>query len=241
MSKTILVTGGSRGIGKDIAISLARDGYNVVLNYNKSESEAKKIKEDLQKENINIEIFKADVSKSKEVEKLIEFVIKKFGKVDILINNAGISKFGLLQDMTEEDFDNVLNVNLKSMFLLSKNILPFMIKKKEGLIINIASIWGEIGASCESIYSASKAGVIGFTKALAKEVGPSNIRVNAISPGFINTDMNKNISKEAVEDIKQEIPLGRIGEAIDITRCVKWLIEDNYTTGQIVSINGGWN
>lgn len=157
MKKTVIVTGASRGIGNNIAFTLAKEGYNVVLNYNKSFIEAKKTQEELKKENINIEIFKADVSKSDEVQKLIQFTIEKFGTIDVLINNAGISRWGLITDMTEEDYDNVMNVNLKSIFLMCKTVLPYMINKKEGLIINMASIWGEIGASCETIYSASKA------------------------------------------------------------------------------------
>lgn len=240
MKKTILVTGGSRGIGKAIVEELAKQGHNVILNYNKSEESAKEIQKNLQSLNCAVEIFKADVSKSNEVDKLIEFVISKFENIDILINNAGISKWGLFTDLDESEWEEIINTNLKSVFLTSKKALKYMISNKEGLIINMSSIWGQIGASCEVAYSASKAGVIGFTKALAKEVALSNIRVNAIAPGYIQTDMNK-FSKEEIEDIKNEIPLNKLGKPNDIVRCIKWLMEDEYTTGQVIGINGGWN
>ena len=157
-----------------------------------------------------------------------------------LINNAGISQSKLFTDLTDEDWNNIINSNLNSAFFCSREAAKNMIHNKSGLIINISSIWGITGASCEVAYSTSKAALNGFTKALAKELGPSNIRVNAIAPGIINTDMNNYLSNEELESIKEEIPLERIGETIDISKCVEWLIEDNYTTGQIISINGGW-
>ena len=240
VNKVIVVTGGSRGIGAEIVKKLARDNYRVILNYNKSKNEAKKVKEDLQKNNINIEIFKADVSKREEVKGLIDFAINKFGKIDVLINNAGISQAKLFTDLTDEDWNNMIQTNLTSAFYCTQEAIKNMISRKEGLIINISSIWGVTGSSCEVHYSVAKAGIDGMTKALAKEVGPSNIRVNSIAPGIIDTDMNKAYTDEEIKDIIEDIPLNKIGKKVDIARCVEWLIEDEYTTGQVISINGGW-
>ena len=236
VNKVVVVTGSSRGIGANIVKTLAKKGYRVILNYNKSENYAQNV----QKELINVDIFKADVSKKAEAVSLINFAIEKYGKIDVLINNAGISQSKLFTDLTDEDWNNIINSNLNSAFFCSREAAKNMIHNKSGLIINISSIWGITGASCEVAYSTSKAALNGFTKALAKELGPSNIRVNAIAPGIINTDMNNYLSNEELENIKEEIPLERIGETIDISKCVEWLIEDNYTTGQIISINGGW-
>ena len=241
MSKTIIITGGSRGIGAAIATVLAAQGYNIVLNYNKSEEIAKKMQKEFISKGYNVEIYKADVSKKEEVKKLVEFTIEKFGKIDVLVNNAGISQTKLFTEITEPEWNTMLNVNLNSVFYMSQGVLPYMLKEKEGLIINISSIWGMIGASCEAHYSVSKAGVDAMTKSLAKELGPSNIRVNSIAPGIIDTDMNKYLTEEELKEIKDQIPLGKIGSPIEIAKCVKWLIEDTYTTGQIISINGGWN
>ena len=236
VNKVVVVTGASRGIGAEIVKLLAQSGYNVVLNYNKSESYAQDVKNMLN----NVDIFKADVSKKEEANALIEFAINKYGKIDVLINNAGISQSKLFTEITDEEWNNVINSNLNSAFFCSREAVKKMLHNKKGLIINISSIWGITGASCEVAYSTSKAALNGFTKALAKELGPSNIRVNAIAPGIINTEMNSFLSNDELENIKKEIPLERIGEAIDVAKCVKWLIEDNYTTGQIISINGGW-
>lgn len=241
MKKTIIVTGASRGIGAAIVKMLAKEDYNIVLNYNKSEEIAKKIQEEFTKQGKNVEIFKADVSKREEVKKLIEFTINKFKKIDVLINNAGISQTRLFTDITDEDWNNMLNVNLNSVFYMTQEVLPYMIHEKEGCIINISSIWGITGAACETHYSVAKAGVDAMTKSLAKELGPSNIRVNSIAPGIIDTDMNKYLSNEELANIEEEIPLGKIGNPETIAKCVKWLIEDDYTTGQIIGINGGWN
>ena len=241
MSKTIIVTGGSRGIGAAIVSLLATENYNIVLNYNKSEEIAKKMQEEFTNLGKTVEIFKADVSKREEVKKLVDFTIKKFGKIDVLINNAGISQTKLFTDITDEDWNNMLNIDLNSVFYASQEVAKYMIHEKEGCIINISSIWGMIGASCEVHYSVAKAGVDAMTKSLAKELGPSNIRVNSIAPGIIDTDMNKYLSEKELEQIKEEIPLGKIGETSSIAKCAKWLIEDNYTTGQIIAINGGWN
>ena len=191
-------------------------------------------------ENPEIDIFKADVSKREEVRQMVDYTLDKYGKIDILINNAGISEWRLFTDTTDEDWDKMINNNLYSAFCITQEVLPNMIHNKKGCIINISSIWGMVGASCESIYAISKAGMDAMTKSLAKELGPSNIRVNSIAPGATYTDMNKNLTKKEIEELNQEIPLGRMGTTPDIAKCVKWLIEDEYTTGQIISINGGW-
>ena len=238
--KTVLITGGSRGIGKCIAENLAKDGFNVVLNYNKSEKQAKLIKKELEEQGINIEICKADVSKREEVKKLVKFTLNKFGNIDILINNAGIAKLQMFNDITDEDWNEMLGTNLNSVFYTIQETLPNMINNKNGCIINISSIWGLVGASCEVAYSVSKAGIDGMTKSLAKELGLSNIRVNSIAPGVIDTEMNSNLDNAIKEEIKNETPLNKIGKPIDIYRCVKWLIEDEFTTGQIISPNGGY-
>ena len=240
MNKVIVVTGASRGIGREIAKELAIKGYNIVANYNKSEKQIKELQEELRKENINLDIYKADVSKRIEAKNLIEFTIKKYGKIDVLINNAGISQIKEFTQITDEDWNNLLNTNLNSVFYTSQEACKNMIHNKNGCIINISSIWGQIGASCEVHYSVSKAGIDAMTKSLAKELGPSNIRVNSIAPGIINTEMNNHLSEEELNNLKDEIPLEKIGRTKDIERCVEWLIDDEYTTGQIISINGGW-
>ena len=231
-----LITGASRGIGREITKRLALKGIKVIANYNKSEEQA----QILQKENNNIEIYKADVSKRKEVHDMVKYILNKYGRIDILINNAGISENKMFTDVTDKDWNNIINTNLYSVFCVTQEVLTKMIHNKKGCIINISSIWGMVGASCETVYSVAKAGVNGMTKSLAKELGPSNIRVNAIAPGIIDTDMNKNLTKEDIQNIQDEIPLEKIGKTIDIARCVEWLIQDEYTTGQIISINGGW-
>lgn len=238
--KNIIVTGGSRGIGKCLVENLAREGNNVILNYNKSEKQAKKIQCDLKEEGIIIEIYKADVSKREDVKKLVEFAIEKMQGIDVLINNAGIAKLQMFQDVTEDDWNEMIDTNLKSAFYMSQEVIPYMIHKKKGCIINISSIWGMVGASCETVYSISKAGIDALTKSLAKELGPSNIRVNSIAPGVIDTEMNSHIDKTIKKEIENETPLGKIGKPIDIYKCVNWLINEEFTTGQIISINGGY-
>ena len=238
--KNVIVTGGSRGIGKCIVENLAREGYNVILNYNKSEKQARKIQNELREEGILIEIYKADVSKREELKKLVNFAIEKWESIDVLINNAGIAKLQMFQDVTENDWDEIINTNLKSAFYMSQEVLPNMLHKKSGCIINISSIWGMVGASCETVYSVSKAGMDALTKSLAKELGPSNIRVNSIAPGVIDTEMNSHIDEKIKKEIKNQTPLGKIGKPIDIYKCVKWLIDDEFTTGQVISVNGGY-
>ena len=240
MDKIAIVTGASRGIGREIAKLLANMNIKVIANYNNSYEEAIKLQSELKEKNIDIDIFKADVSKRLDAEKLVEYAINKYGKIDILINNVGISEYKLFTEEKDEDWNKVINTNLYSTFVMCQEVSKNMIKEKQGCIINISSIWGIVGSSMEVLYSISKAGIDGLTKALAKELGPSNIRVNSIAPGIINTDMNKNLSDEEIDEIKKEIPLEKIGSTHDIARCVKWLVEDEYTSGQIISINGGW-
>ena len=234
--KIILITGASRGIGREIAKNLAKKGYKIIANYNKSEEAA----QDLVKMSDNIEIYKADVSKRIEVKQMVDYILKKYGKIDALINNAGISGTKLFTDVTDEEWNKIVNNNLYSAFCVTQEVDKNMICEKNGCIINISSVWGMVGASCETIYSITKAGIDGMTKSLAKELGPSNIRVNSIAPGIIDTDMNKNLSDEDIKNIEEEIPLEHIGKTLDISKCVEWLLEDNYTSGQVISINGGW-
>lgn len=238
MKKIILITGAARGIGKGILEELVKDKNNIIIaNYNKSEKEALELKE---KYGESIELYKADVGNRAEVKKMKDFVINKYKKIDVIINNAGISQIKMFNDITEEDWNRMLQINLTSAYYIIQEFLSNMINEKNGCIINISSIWGITGGACEVHYSATKAGLIGMSKALAKELGPSNIRVNVIAPGDIDTDMNKELSKEDIEMIKEETPLARIGKPLDIARCVKWLIEDEFTTGQVISPNGGW-
>lgn len=239
-NKVILVTGGSRGIGANIVQELSKQGYTVIMNYNKSEEQANKIKNELGNNGIHIDIVKADISKRNEVKNLKNFIIEKYEHIDVVINNAGISQIKLFTEITDEDWNKMLQTNLTSAFYVTQEAVPSMIQQKSGCIINISSVWGIVGASCEVHYSVAKAGLNGMTKALAKELGPSNIRVNSIAPGIINTEMNKELSEQELENIANEIPLEKIGYPHSITNCVKWLIEDDYTTGQIISVNGGW-
>ena len=239
--KVIIITGASRGIGKEIAKQLAEEGNIIIANYNKSEEQAKQLKKELEEKGKEIEIYKADVSKEEECKKIVEYTIKKYKKIDALINNAGIDKLQLITDVTKKDWDNIINTNLYGTFCMSQQAAKNMIQNKKGKIINISSIWGQIGASMEVVYSISKAGMDGLTKALAKELGPSGIQVNSIAPGFIQTEMNAEFSKQEIDNIKEEIPLQKLGESSDIAKCVKWLIDDNYVTGQVISINGGWS
>lgn len=198
------------------------------------------LQNELKEKNIDIDIFKCDVSKREEVKNMANFVLNKYNKIDILVNNAGIDQEKLFQDITDEDWNNLINNNLYSVFSTTQEVLPSMLNQKNGCIINISSIWGSCGASCESLYAMTKAGIDSLTKSLAKELGPSNIRINSIAPGLINTDMNKNLSVDDINVIKSNTPLLRIGEGIDIAKCVLWLAEDNFTTGQIITIDGGW-
>lgn len=238
MNKTVLITGGSRGIGKAIVYKFSQAGYNVLLNFNKSEDIANQIANELN----NVKVYGADVSDRNKVINMVNYAIENFGKIDVLINNAGISSSGLFQDLPFDEWQRIMDVNLNGVFNCTQAVLPGMIEKKCGKIINISSIWGITGASCEVAYSTSKAGVIGMTKSLAKEVGPCNIQVNSIAPGIIMTDMVADYSMEELNAITDQIPLGRIGSADDIANLALFLASDNanYITGQVLSPNGGW-
>ncbi|MBR5227249.1 MAG: 3-oxoacyl-ACP reductase FabG [Clostridia bacterium] len=241
--KTVIVTGGSKGIGRAIVYAFAKAGYNVILNYNTSYQSAKDIVEDLKDCDGIVEMFKADVSNRDEVDSMVEYAVKEFGKIDVLVNNAGICDVELFTDITEETWNKVLDVNLKGVFNVTQSVLRnSMINEKNGSIINISSIYGICGGSCEVAYSASKAGIVGLTKALAKELALSNINVNAVAPGAINTDMLKeNYSKEDLEVTREEIPMGRFGTPDEVAELVLFLSTDNakYITGQVISPNGG--
>lgn len=238
--KTVLITGAAKGIGAAIAEELANEGYQVIINYKTSEQKAQELKQKLTNNGQNVEIYQADITKKTEVEEMVQNIIKKYGKIDVLINNAGISQIKPFADIEEEDWDNMINNNLKSAYLVTKQVINNMIQNKQGSIINISSIWGITGGSCEVHYSTAKAGIIGMTKALAKEMALSNITVNAIAPGLIETDMNAELTKEDINSIEQEIPLGRMGKPEDIAKTVKWLIQTTYITGQIIRVDGGW-
>ena len=233
-----VVTGGSRGLGAEIVKILAENNFNVILNYYKSEKEAMEIQKCFPN---NVVIFKANLSEYNGVNQLANFTIKNLNKVDLLVNNAGIDLVKPIDATTNGDFEKIMKTNLFSAFYTSREFSKLMISQKSGLIINVSSIWGLIGASCEVAYSVSKAGLDGLTKSLAKELGPSNIRVNSIAPGIIDTDMNKNLSEKEKKYIIDEIPLGRIGSVSDVAKTVLDLYNSPYITGQIIQVNGGWN
>ena len=231
--KTVFITGGSRGIGKEAVRQFASRGYNVAFTYYKSKEDAEKLASEC-----NATAIYCDVSKSEEINN----AVKAVGGIDILINNAGIDEFSLFTDITDEMWHRMIDTNLSSAFYASRAVLPNMINKKNGVIINISSMWGEVGASCEVHYSVSKAGLIGLTKALAKEVAPSGIRVNCITPGVIDTDMNKNLSKEDIEQLKIDTPLGKIGKTEDVVNAILFLCSEGaeFITGQVLGVNGGY-
>ena len=239
--KCALVTGGARGIGKAICRALANDGYNIAINYSSSYDEAVKLKEELSIMT-QAEIFKADVSDSQQVNDMFNAVEEIFGGVDLLVNNAGIAGQVLFTDITDDMWQRMIGVNLTGAFNCCRRALPRMINEKSGNIINIASMWGEVGASMEVHYSATKAGLIGLTKALAKEVGLSGIRVNAVSPGVVLTDMMSAFSDEDKELLKEETPLNTLGSPSDVADAVSFLASDKskFITGQVLSVNGGF-
>ena len=242
MSKTVLITGASKGIGANMAIRYAEKGYNVVMNYNNSVQSAILLQKSLTESGYNVIAYKANVRNRLEVELMVKEALYRFGSIDILINNAGISSQGLFTDMSEQEWNDIVGTNLTGVFNCTQAVLPHMINQKSGSILNISSMWGEVGASCEVAYSATKAAVIGMTKALAKEVGPSGITVNCITPGLIDTAMNQNLAIEDVSAIIDQTPVGRIGNTNDIASTALFLTSDeaSFITGQIIGVNGGF-
>ena len=240
-NKIAIVTGGSRGIGKSIALYLASLGANIVVNYNNNRDAANTIVQEIESMGRIALAIKADIGKSAEVDEFIKVVYENFDHIDILINNAGITRDGLLMRMKEEQWDEVINTNLKGTFLMTKAIIRKMIKNKKGKIINIASIVGTTGNAGQSNYSASKAGVIGFTKSIAKEVASRGIQVNAIAPGFIQTDMTKTLSEDIKKGLLNSIPANKLGRPEDIAYMVGYLSSElsDYITGQIIHVDGG--
>ena len=239
MSKTVLITGGTRGIGRACAELFINKGCKVAVTYEKSDDIAKEMREAHPQ---NFMAIKCDVASGEEVKKAFCIIEKELGGVDILINNAAISKQKMLCDVTEAEWDRMFDVNMKGMFNTVKCAMTHMVHQKSGKIINVSSIWGISGASCEVVYSSTKAAVIGFTKALAKELGPSGICVNCVAPGVIDTDMNKAHGEDVMEELKEETPLGRIGTPEDVARTIEFLSEDasSFITGQVISPNGGF-
>ena len=238
---TVLITGASRGIGAECARTFAKNGYNVAINYFRSEKNALDLKAEINDGGGVAEIFKADVSDEKQVEERISAVVKRFGKVNVLVANAGVSKSGVFSDMTQSDFDKIFDTNVRGMFNVVKGVLPHMYERESGSIVTISSIWGQTGGSCEVLYSMSKAAIIGMTKALAKEVAPMHIRVNSVSPGAIDTDMLSCLTDEEKEDFIMQTPLNRLGKPKDVADAVLFLADDDkssFITGHVLSVNG---
>ena len=242
--RIVLITGASRGIGMRISLKFSNKNNNLILNYLNSESEIKELARKIESQNRQIELFvhKADISNDTQVHDMIERTIKLFGRIDVLINNAGISEKKVFQDITLDDWNRMINVNINGVFNCCRHVVPYMIKQKFGKIVNISSIWGLVGSSCEVHYSTSKAALIGFTKALAKELAPSNINVNCVAPGIIQTEMNNILTLEEEGQLANEIPMGRFGTAQEVAECVYFLTSDaaSYITGQTLSPNGGF-
>lgn len=240
---TVLITGASRGIGAECARTFAKNGYNVAINYFRSEKNALDLKAEINDGGGVAEVFKADVSDEKQVEEMISAVVKRFGKVNVLVANAGVAKSGVFSDMTQSDFDKIFDTNVRGVFNVVKGVLPHMYERESGSIVTISSIWGQTGGSCEVLYSMSKAAIIGMTKALAKEVAPMHIRVNSVSPGAIDTDMLSGMTDEEKEDFIMQTPLNRLGEPKDVADAVLFLADDDkssFITGHVLSVNGGY-
>lgn len=242
MSKTVIITGASRGIGAASAILFARKGYNVVINYNDSFQSASLLARSLTERGLSAVAMKANVANRAEVELLMKETEYRFGSIDVLINNAGISHINTITDLDPIDADRIFDVNLKGTYYCCRAVVPYMVSQKSGRIINMSSMWGQVGASCEVAYSATKAGIIGLTKALAKELAPSGITVNAIAPGLIETGMNAELSVEELSALVDEIPLGRMGSPDEIAAAALFLAsgDADYITGQVLGINGGF-
>ena len=241
MEKVALITGSTRGIGKQIALTLAKEGYNIALNYRTENEELKTTKNEIEKLNVKCLAVKADVSNYDDCETLVKTVIEQFGQIDVLVNNAGITKDMLLMRMKKEDFEQVIDVNLVGTFNMTKNVVNYMLKARSGRIINISSVVGVSGNAGQSNYAASKAGIIGFTKSLAKELASRNILVNAVAPGFIQTSMTDILKDEVKNEIAKSIPLKRFGTSQDVANVVKFLASDesSYITGQVINVDGG--
>ncbi len=243
MPKTAVVTGASRGIGAAVAIALSKSGCNVILSYKENRERAEQLaKVIISGYGVSAEAVKCDVKDAEASKNLIEHAVKHYGTVDILVNNAGISQQKLFTDITDEDWQNMIAVNLTGVFNTSRAAAKYMVSQKSGSIVNISSMWGQAGASCEVHYSASKAGVIGLTKALAKELAPSNIRVNCVCPGVVMTDMMKDFSDEDIAALLEETPLMRLGTPKNIADAVSFLCSDraDFITGQVLGVNGGF-
>ena len=242
-NKIVLITGAGRGIGRAIAIALAKEGAEVVINYNGSEERAKEVKQTIEENGGKASIYKCNVSDFVACEAMIKDIVKEYGHLDILVNNAGITKDGLIMKMKEEDFDSVLNVNLKGTFNTIRHSARQMLKQRSGKIINISSVSGILGNVGQANYAASKAGVIGLTKTMARELGSRGITVNAIAPGFIDTEMTEVLSEEIRENACKQIILGRFGKPEDIANTAVFLASDkaDYITGQVISVDGGMN
>lgn len=241
MDKCALITGATRGIGKQIAITLAKQGYNIALNYRKENEELENTKKEIEEIGVQILAVKGDVSNFEDCENFVKQVIERFGQIDVLVNNAGITKDMLLMRMKKEDFEQVIDTNLVGTFNVTKNVVPYMMKARSGRIINISSVVGISGNAGQTNYSASKAGIIGFTKSLAKEIASRNIFVNAVAPGFIETNMTDVLKDDVKQEIAKNIPLKRMGTAQDVANVVKFLASDDssYITGQVINVDGG--
>ena len=238
--KTALITGGTKGIGKAVAQRFLEEGYEVILNYWHDEDSALATQNEFNELDYCPVLMRADVSDEVQVKEMFAEIFRIFGGLDVLVNNAGISKVNVIQDTTLADWEEVNGVNLRGVFLCSREAVRSMISHGRGAIVNIASVLGEVGASCEVAYSATKGGVIAFTKALAKELAPSHITVNCISPGVIDTEMNGNLSAEEMEELINQIPLGRLGNGADVASAVLFAAESSYMTGEVISIGGGF-
>ena len=239
--KVALITGATRGIGREIALTLAEEGYNIALNYRKANEELEKLRKEIEEKGVKCLAVCGDVSNFEEVEKFVKEIISEFGRIDVLVNNAGITKDMLLMRMKKEDFESVVDVNLVGTFNVTKNVISYMMKARSGRIVNISSVVGISGNAGQTNYSASKAGIIGFTKSLAKEVASRNINVNAVAPGFIETNMTEVLKEEIKEEIAKSIPLKRMGKAKDVANLVKFLASEDssYITGQVINVDGG--
>lgn len=240
-NKTIFITGGSRGIGKEVALKFAENGYNIVTNYVSDKTDVEGLKKEFEEKGVKSLIIKADVTNSEEIENLVKKAIEEFEGIDVLVNNAGITKDNLLMRMSEEEFSKVIDVNLKGTYIVTKIVSKYMMKKRQGSIINLSSVVGVVGNAGQCNYSASKAGIIGFTKSIAKEFASRNIRANAVAPGFIETDMTAVLGENVKENIYNQIPLKRMGKAKEVANLVYFLgtEESSYITGQVISIDGG--